>query len=348
MMHLKSFLNSLEKLGQEIREYCLNYDSFPDRNVYDEVIRKAYLANRWFIPEFTKEALKKIGGMLEKKQLEKWLSSYPDLPKIAGVKTVGLVLAGNLPLVGFHDFLSVLASGHQVLVKLSSEDKLLLPFLKERLIKYDDDLRNHIRFTDDKLTDFDAVIATGSNNTARYFEYYFGKYPHIIRKNRNGTAVLTGEETESDLLHFAEDVFLYFGKGCRSVSKLFVPEDYDFSSMFKAFEAYKFVRNTSKYINNYDYYRSIYLINKVDHLDNGFIMITESDEFASPPSVLYFERYKKIEEVKQKLINNQDKIQTVVSISEDVEGAIAPGTAQGPALWDYADGVDTMSFLSEI
>lgn len=256
-------------------------------------------------------------------------------------------MAGNIPLVGFHDFLSVLISGHHVIVKQSSNDKQLLPYLAKYLEHVAPDFKGRITFTEDKLTDFDAVIATGSNNTARYFEHYFKGKPSIIRKNRNSVAVLTGEETEAELKALSEDIFRYYGLGCRNVSKLFVPKDYSFDGFFKGLYEWHPIINQHKYANNYDYNKAVYLMSEFDLLENGFLMIKEDQSFGSPIATIFYEYFSDFEDLKLKLSDNAENIQCIVSkgVTED---SVAFGQTQHPQLWDYADNVDTIAFLTKI
>jgi hypothetical protein len=252
-------------------------------------------------------------------------------------------MAGNVPLVGFHDFLSVLITGNNVLAKLSSNDTQLLPFLANYLISIEPEFKDCISFSEKKLTNFDAVIATGSNNTARYFDYYFGKYPHIIRKNRNSVAILTGNETPQQLEALANDVFRYFGLGCRNVSKIFIPENYDFDTFFNGMFSWKELINNNKYIDNYDYNKAVYLMSKMNLLDNEFLLLKHDEEYASPISVVFYEFYKDLDKLNNKLSEESEHIQCIIS-----EEHIPFGTAQTPNLWDYADGVDTVAFLLKL
>ncbi len=307
-------------------------------------------ANSWFTHDFLINAIRSIGKSLSLDKLDQWLEKYKaQIEANNSPKAFGVVMAGNLPLVGFHDYLCVLISGNRIVAKLSHDDNTLLPLLHQILIAIEPEFEQQAKFTLEKLTDFDAIIATGSDNTARYFEYYFGKYPNIIRKNRNGVAVLNGKETTEELEDLANDIFLYYGLGCRSVSKLFVPRDYDFEALFFAFEKYKHLENHSKYANNYDYNKSIFLINKNKFLDNGFVMLKEEIGFSSPISVLYLEYYDKLYELNKWLVTKKDKIQCLVS-NESLKNIdhLAFGKAQNPELWDYADGIDTLQFILEL
>ena len=253
-------------------------------------------------------------------------------------------MAGNIPLVGFHDFICVLLSGHNVLVKTSSNDQMLLPFLANYLTSVEPALLNYIHFSEGKLTDFDAVIATGSNNTARYFEYYFKDKPSIIRKNRNSVAVLNGSETKEDFEALGEDIFRYFGLGCRNVSKLFVPKNYIFDSFFEGIFKHQDVIHYEKYANNYDYNKAVFLMSNFKLLDNGFLTIKEDTSYSSPISSVFYEFYEDLDVLKTKLEQDHEQIQCIVS-NNLVPKSIPFGQTQKPALWDYADNVDTLAFL---
>lgn len=303
--------------------------------------------NGWFTKENVKKAVISISLMLEKHKLEKWFSNYTIKPS-GSPKNIGVIMAGNLPLVGFHDFLCVICSGNKITAKLSSEDNKLLPLIAEILLEIEPNYKDRIIFTKDKIKNADAYIATGSNNTARYFEYYFGKHKSIIRKNRNSIAVLTGSETKADLKNLAKDIFQYFGLGCRNVTKIFIPEGYDFSELFETFEDYKSIINHNKYANNYEYYRSIYLVNQDPHLDNGFIILKHSSNLSSPVATLYYSYYKELDDVVEFIELNRNSLQCIVSGNEKITNSVKFGQSQEPELWDYADGIDTMKFLLEL
>jgi len=302
--------------------------------------------NGWFTPEQVYFAVESWAKALREDNINKWLSDYPiDCAQgDKAVKTIGLILAGNIPLVGFHDFLSVLISGHKVLVKASSNDQHLIAFLANYLISIVPELSNYISFTDGKLENFDAIIATGSNNTARYFEFYFKDKPSIIRKNRNSVAVLNGNESHEDLVGLGEDIFRYFGLGCRNVSKLFVPKDYNFDAFFKAIYEYKDVIFYEKYSNNYDYNKAVFLMSNFKLLDNEFLTLKEDASFSSPISSLFYEYYDDIEDLQKRLEIESDQIQCIVS-NNLIPSSISFGQTQQPKLWDYADNVDTIWFL---
>ncbi len=309
---------------------------------FEALIKLSQSHNGWYTLEQVRFAVASWADALAEENLSTWLSRY-DI-EAQEPKTVGLVLAGNIPLVGFHDFLSVLMSGHKALVKLSSNDQKLLPFLASYLIAIEPEFSRYIEFTERKLENFDAVIATGSNNTARYFEYYFRDKPSIIRKNRNSAAVLTGSESPEQLIKLGEDIFRYFGLGCRNVSKIFVPRDYDFQTLFGALYEYRDVINYEKYANNYDYNKAVFLMSNFKLLDNGFLTLKEDSGYASPISSVFYEFYDDIDQLKQRLDNDADQLQCIVSDGL-TENSIEFGQTQKPQLWDYADGIDTMEFL---
>jgi len=260
---------------------------------------------------------------------------------------VAIIMAGNIPLVGFHDFLSVLISGHAALVKLSSNDKQMLPLLAKYLEHINPEFKDRITFTEQKLENFDAVIATGSNNTSRYFDYYFGKHPNIIRKNRNSVAILTGKETKDELIALGDDIFQYFGLGCRSVSKLYVPKDYNFDAFFEAMYKHKDIIYYDKYANNYDYNKAVYLMSLYKLKDNGFMILKEESSFGSPIATLFYEHYNDLVALKETLNEQSDAIQCIVNKTIN-NNYVDFGDTQNPQLWDYADGVDTIEFLIKL
>ncbi len=309
---------------------------------FENLIQLSQSHNGWFTPENVYFSIQSWAATLTAENLDKWLSAYNYNEGTS--KTVGLILAGNIPLVGFHDFLSVLISGNNVLIKTSSNDQFLLPFLAKYIITIEPEFANKITFVDGKLENFDAVIATGSNNTARYFEYYFKDKPSIIRKNRNSVAVLNGEETKEQLIALGEDIFRYFGLGCRNVSKLFVPKGYSFNAFFEAIFKYKDIIHYEKYANNYDYNKAVFLMSNFKLLDNGFLTIKEDKSYTSPISSIFYEYYDSLEELQIRLQSENEQIQCIVS-NNLVVNSINFGQTQKPNLWDYADNVDTMSFL---
>lgn len=307
----------------------------------DELLQNIYNHNQWFTEANVKLALNSIcNEMLNEEKLTEWLSNYDD-PKSIG-KKVGLIMAGNLPVVGFHDLLCVLCSGQVAYVKLSSKDKILLPAMVKKLIELDDSFKHRIVFTE-MLKGADAFIATGSNNSARYFEFYFGKYPNIIRRNRGSVAVITGNETADDFKKLGVDIFSYFGLGCRNVSKLFVPAGYDFKNFFEGIESFAAAMDNTKFKNNYDYNRTLLLMNSTVHLSNDFIMLEERTEVVSPVAMLYYEFYSDEKSLQEKLQRDAENIQCIAG-----EKFIPFGQLQHPSLSDYADGVDTMKFLTAL
>ena len=344
--NIKAFV----KLGEFLGKFCTSIEDDKGMEGKDEewfaklhhIVETAHHYNGWFTKANLLFALEQWSNALSSVNLEKWLSKY-NLSKNA-TKRVALILAGNIPMVGFHDLLAVLVTGNNAVVKLSSNDKLLLPLLVDYLIHLNPDFLDRVLFTDDKLTDYDAVIATGSNNTARYFEYYFGKKPNIIRKNRNSIGVLSGKESEKELAALGEDIFRYYGLGCRSVSKLFVPKGYDFDQFFNAMYPYKEIIHQNKYANNYDYNKAVYLMSEFKILDNGFLMLKNDESYASPIATIFYEEYDTIVSVKEKIAAKKDAIQCMVSKGL-FPNEIAFGKTQTPELWDYADGVDTVEFL---
>ena len=342
-VELGFFLSQFTLDNSTQKESVLNNDLF--YNDFLSLIELSQSHNGWFTPEQVYFSVQSWAEALKEENIDKWLSNY-DLSNVIP-KTVGLILAGNIPLVGFHDFLSVLISGHKVVVKTSSNDQHLIKFLAKYLISIDSNLEEFITFTDGKLENFDAVIATGSNNTARYFEYYFKDKPSIIRKNRNSVAVLDGTESHDDLENLGEDIFRYFGLGCRNVSKIFVPKEYDFQTFFKAIFKYGDVIHYEKYANNYDYNKAVFLMSNFKLLDNEFLTIKEDTSYASPISSVFYEFYENLEEIKSKLENDSEQIQCIVSKGL-VNNSIPFGKTQKPELWDYADNVDTIAFLQQI
>jgi Acyl-CoA reductase (LuxC) len=336
-MNLSERIKAFDLLGDKI-----DHLSEEER---EKIIERARSLNSWFVPESINLSLKGISLFLKEENLLTWASRY-DLNDEKNRK-VGLAMAGNIPLVGFHDYLCVLISGNQAVIKLSSQDSYLLPTINSWLIEIEPRFADRVHF-EERLNNVDAIIATGSDNTARYFEYYFRKIPHIIRKNRSSVAILMGEEETQHLTELGKDVFSYFGLGCRNISKVFVPEGYEFIKLLDSWDCYKEIINHHKYANNYDYQKSILLVNKVPHLDNGFILLTQNELLVSPISVLYFETYTTQSDLKKKINSQREKIQCIVSANGWFEETIPFGQAQVPALWDYADGIDTLKFLTEI
>ncbi len=318
----------------------LNNNQFFDEFV--NLIQLSQSHNGWYTPENVCFSIQSWAKALTEDNLNQWLSDYTL--EVNKPKKVGLILAGNIPLVGFHDFLSVLITGNSVLIKTSSNDHYLLPFLAKYIIAIDSELANKIIFVEGKLENFDAVIATGSDNTARYFEYYFKNKPSIIRKNRNSVAILNGDETSAQLTDLGEDIFRYFGLGCRNVSKLFVPKGYSFTAFFEAIFEYQDVIHYEKYANNYDYNKAVFLMSNFKLLDNGFLTLKEDSSYSSPISSVFYEFYENLEDLQIKLNTDAERIQCIVS-NNLVANSIAFGQTQNPNLWDYADNINTIDFL---
>ncbi len=338
-------IDGLQLLANYIQEFLTkDFSSYSQEDErFMALLRKSEIENPWFTIENQKFALQKWAELLTKDQLQSWLQPYQES---ATPKRVGLILAGNIPMVGFHDVISVILSNHIPVIKLSSKDKHILPFL---LAKWKEFANGMVEFDFvEKLENYDAVIATGSNNTARYLEYYFKDYLSIIRKNRTSIAVLTGDESDDEIKLLAEDVFRYYGLGCRNVTRLFIPQDFDLARLFENFIDFKEVINHHKYANNYEYNRAVYLLNEEKFWDNNFVMLKEDNSLFSPLSVINFSRYSDLQEVKQFIAEHEQDIQAIVSKADLGVETIALGQAQNPDLATYADHVDTMKFLEVI
>jgi len=336
-MKLEDRIQTLGKWGELIKERSTS-------DQYLLAFKKAYQLNPWFIPDFIKKSLAVIvDNYLNETKLQQWVSPYKiyaDNPS----RSVALVMAGNIPLVGFHDLLSVLISGHKAIIKVSSKDQVLPALLHQQLGEISPELQENIKFTK-KHTEFDAAIATGSDTSAHIFRYLYKNVPHIIRRNRNSVAILNGNESKQELDYLASDILCYFGLGCRSISKIFIPEGYNFEPLLSAFNHYDFVMNYEKYMNNYRYYKSIYKVNGDAFLDNGFILLHEDLAFSSPISVVYYEKYNSFENLKNVLDEHKDHLQIVVGEHNAFIPCIPFGSSQHPELWDYADQTDTLQFL---
>lgn len=330
------------------RHFSQNHDPKEERFHQDlaKLTDIAFSYNGWFTPQEVERALKGIALMLEEASLAEFAKGVKE-PDAA--KTVAVIMAGNIPAVGFHDMLCVLLSGHRILIKVSGDDPALIPFLAGMLIYYAPDFAPFINFSEARMKDFDAVIATGSNNSSRHFEYYFGKYPHIIRKNRTSVAILDGKETTEALQELGKDIFHYYGLGCRNVSKLYVPEGYDFTVFFESIFPFGYVSDNKKYFNNHEYHRAIYLLESIPFLDNNFLMIRETPDLHAPTSVLYFEYYTNQAQLVEKIKAIEENLQCTVSNFE-TEGlkTIAFGSTQQPGIFDFADNVNTVDFLNTL
>ncbi|MCP4123275.1 MAG: acyl-CoA reductase [Bacteroidetes bacterium] len=318
-----------------------------DSEELERIKHLAYIKNKWLTIENIKRSMEAISGQfLTEVNLNDWLSNYQGIHTSETGKTIGVVAAGNIPLVAFHDVLCVLNSGHSLKLKLSDKADVLLPHLLDKLCEFEPAFKARISIVE-RLKDFDAVIATGSNNSARYFDYYFGKVPNIIRRNRNSVAVLTGEESASELKSLAHDVFDYFGLGCRNTSKLYVPKDYDFEGIKEAFTPYAPLNDHNLYRNNLDYNRTLLLLNNIPFLNIDHINITENPMVASPIANLHYEQYSDLDQVKADVALMRDQLQCVVG---NVPGlcTVSFGESQSPGLMDYADDVDVQKFLAEL
>jgi hypothetical protein len=332
-MNLEQRIDLLTELG----DYCLS-----GAPAWQAAKHKAYTENGWFIPEFIELAVRQIAtSFLQKDKLTAWAKKYNLPPKPASPKTIGLIMAGNIPLVGFHDLLSIFISGHRQLIKTSSRDETLIRHLVEWMVGKNPEVAGCIAFAE-RLNGCDAYIATGSNNSSRYFDYYFGKYPHIIRRNRTSAALLTGSESPEQLTALADDVNQYFGLGCRNVTQIYVPENYDFLPLLNAFNKYQDLTDLPKYKHNYDYQLTLLLLNKKHYMTNGSTLLTENESPFSPISVLHYQYYRP-GEIPPIGTGENSGIQCLVG-----QNGIPFGKAQQPALEDYADGVDTLQFLRDL
>ena len=278
---------------------------------------------------------------LEKENLRTWISKYNIKNEIS---KVAIIMAGNFPLAGLHDLICVIISGNQGIIKPASDDKILINFFVEFLHKKFPETKNLITTTSDKLGDFDKVIATGSNNTFNYFEYYFRNKSTLLRKNRTSVAVISGNESQTDLELLSDDIFMYFGLGCRNVSKLFIPEDYDLNILKEKFKKYNHIVNHNKFYNNYNYQKTINTMNGELFIDGDYFLMKQSKEYAPPISVIYYDFYNEILEVQEAVKVNKNQIQCIVT-NLQIENSIKFGEAQKPKLYQYADDIDTLDFL---
>ncbi|MDP4280639.1 MAG: acyl-CoA reductase [Bacteroidota bacterium] len=350
-MTSEDLISAFSWLGAIFQDFI--HPEGPDRNGTRErienAVRKAETGNPWFTRKNILFSLDSWADELTREKLEKWLKPYrlENHLQNSPVK-IGVVMAGNIPMVGFHDFMCVLASGNIFLGKLSHKDDTLLPEIAQIMTDKYPVFQSRIFFFDDHLTGQEAIIATGSQNTSRYFEYYFGKYPHIIRKDRKSIAILTGEESPDELEALGKDVFTYFGMGCRNISKVFVPEGYNMAVLGDALSRFKKVLDHTRYRNNYEYQRSVFMVAGIPFSDNGCILFTESGQLSSPVGVLQYEYYNHPKVLAGKLESLQENIQCIVSREKAPFRWCLPGQSQHPALNDYADGMDTMEFLLSI
>ena len=333
---LGTILNELgENNAYSAKVSSLTEEEYAEVN---EVVAREFHHNGWFTEDSIRQAFREISTWLTPEKLTDWTNNYAPNDHM---KQIAVIMAGNIPLVGFHDFLCVLLSGHQVICKQSSEDARLLPALVKLLLLFEPDLEERIRFSDRKLVDYDAVIATGSNNSMLHFEQYFSHVPHLFRGHRTSVAVLTGDESKEELNALGVDCLTYFGRGCRNVTHLLFPEGFDLNRFFEAIVNLSDVVNNKKYGNNYDYNKAVHLMSLSKFLDNNFLLMKESDQLFSPLSMLHYQYYQRLEEVNSFLDAHRSQIQCIVG-----QEFIPFGQAQCPSLMDYPDGMDTMEFLA--
>jgi hypothetical protein len=333
--------NLMRSLGENApwKDYSIGITQEEYDELNDLIVRQKQF-NGWFTQENVRIALKALGEQFTESKIHAWLATYSFT---ATPKRVGVIMAGNIPLVGFHDFACVLLSGHTAVCKLSSDDKTLLPAFSKYLMQFVPELKERIEFSFGKIGIIDAVIATGSDNSTLYFKQYFGKYPHIFRSSRTSVAVLSGEETREEIQNLGKDIFQYFGLGCRNVSHVLLPEGFSLDRIFEGIVDQGELINHNKYANNYDYNRAVFLMNQVPFLDNNVVLFRENKSLFSPLAVVHYQFYTNRKEVDQFLQDNSEQIQAIVG-----KDFIPFGVAQCPSLDDYADGVDTMRFLNSI
>ncbi len=328
-MNLQERKDLLERLGRFMAS---------EDEAWQAAKRKATAQNPWFIPEFIDLAVNNIARkFLSPQGLQTVIEQYKIDDRIEP-KKVGIVMAGNIPLVGFHDLLCTFLTGQCAVIKPSSKDEALILFLVAKLKEFDANATSCLTISE-RLTGCDAYIATGSNTSSTYFDYYFGKYPHIIRRNRTSVAILTGRESDEELDALADDVYLFFGLGCRNVTKLYVPKDFDFERLLNAFTKYNHLADYSKYKNNYDYNLAILLLNHQRYMSNESLLLVEDPSIFSPIAQLNYEHYNDIADVYKQLAQS-NAVQCIVGTN-----AVAFGKAQQPGICDYADGADTVEFL---
>lgn len=337
-MNLSARISAFVQLGELIK-------NLPQLEK-EELFWKAENKNNWFTENSCQSALNGVAWMIDEKKFAQWVGEYGELqPK--SPKSIGIMMAGNIPAVGFHDLMTVLISGNIACIKLSSADEILMKWLIGQLISIEPRFSDFVEI-EEMLKGKDAYIATGSDNSARYFNYYFGKYPSLIRRNRTSIAVLSGNESTQELQELGRDIFQYFGLGCRNVSKIFIKSKEQLQHLLDSLEVFSEVMNHHKYLNNYDYNKSILLVNREDHLDNGFLLVRETTELVSPISVLFYEIYADLDQLQVRLDEIKENIQCIVSNPDYYEGAVSFGKAQEPEVWDFADGVDTLRFLQDL
>lgn len=345
-MNLNNRITLFVKLGRFFSDYINNNLESLEKNKFDKAINESILHNSFFSKKNILKSLLSWSNVLTKKSIDDFLSNYLIKNK-KREKKIAIIMAGNIPLVGFHDFFCVIISGNFAVIKLSSKDSHLFKFILSFLVKENPDFDTKFDVVESKLEIFDAVIATGNNISANQFELYFKKYPKIIRKNRHSIAILNGNETKKEIELLANDIFYYYGLGCRNVSKIFIPNNYNLDILFKSFVLWNEVINKNSYSNNYNYYRAIYLLNKEVFFDNGFVLLKESEKIGSPVGTIYFEYYKSDNQIKEMIKKNNEKIQCIVS-NNNYPKTIKFGETQMPNLNDFADDIDTFNFLLKL
>jgi hypothetical protein len=346
-MNLYQRVKALGKLGKILSSIGENRNwagfdmgiTEDEYNALEDLTRRVHVFNGWFTEKEVKNSFKAWGNQLSLENIEKWIKSY-NLDDIESNKKVGIIMAGNIPLVGFHDYVCCYIAGYKSKIKLSSDDDKLFPAILNILSHFDNTVIERSEIVITQLKNIDGIIATGSNNTSRYFEQYFGKYPNIIRKSRTSVAIITGAESEEELQGLANDVFAFYGLGCRNVTKVFLPKGYDLDNLFRAFFPFQYVSENNKYANNYDYHKAVFMMEQYDLLENGFLIMKEDQSLHSPIGTLYYEYYSDANSIQEHLKQFDENIQCVVSKKD-----IPFGKAQNPELWDYADNIDTMEFL---
>lgn len=338
-MTLKERIETFSELGQILRDY-LDGKSTAYSCGLEKLVKEQQFHNPWFTPDNMRLAIGSIGDTLTYNNLLKWTGNYPELTSVEKSGNVGVIMAGNIPLVGFHDFISVLITGNRIISKVSSKDSESIVFIGDILSRINSSFAGNINFTTDFLKGFEIVIATGGDNSSRYFEYYFRNYPRIIRKNRNSIAVLDGTETPEELEALGKDVFSYFGLGCRNVSKVYLPEGYDPEDLAANWETFSSLINHNKYANNYDFNKAVSLVNNEKFADTGYLILKENIRLSSPVAMLHYEFYDSQDKINKSIGSLEEKIQCIVGRNH-----ISFGTSQQPQLWDYSDGVDTVEFL---
>ena len=345
-MNLNNRITLFVKLGRFFSDYINNNLESLEKNKFDKAINESILHNSFFSKKNILKSLLSWSNVLTKKSIDDFLSNYLIKNK-KREKKIAIIMAGNIPLVGFHDFFCVIISGNFAVIKLSSKDSHLFKFILSFLVKENPDFDTKFDVVESKLQIFDAVIATGNNISANQFELYFKKYPQIIRRNRHSIAILNGNETKKEIELLANDIFYYYGLGCRNVSKIFIPNNYNLDILFKSFVLWNEVINKNSYSNNYNYYRAIYLLNKEVFFDNGFVLLKESEKIGSPVGTIYFEYYKSDNQIKEMIKKNNEKIQCIVS-NNNYPKTIKFGETQMPNLNDFADDIDTFNFLLKL